>query len=144
MDEQTILEMIGMIADMDNVQICEIEKDGTRIRVEKTGSPIESVADPIPEMSGFASAKNYTPAAPDTTLASPGQVKYARDMINKEFGTNYDRARDFLAHVWELPYNDVPAMDTWDETLTIEMAGAVLDYMENHKRGKRERRESDW
>ena len=65
-------------------------------------------------------------------------------MINKEFGNNYERAKDFLAHVWDLPFNEVPAMDTWERTLTIEMAGAVLDYMENHKRGKRDRRESDW
>ena len=149
MDEQTILEMIGMIADMDNVHICEIEKEGVKIRVEKT--PIKEhksdsliTATPVREdqtneeqLEGFSMARDFTPAPPEETLASPGQVKYARDMIQKEFGEHEHRARDFLAHVWELPIQDVPLMNTWDSTLTRTMAGAILDYMESHKRNSK-------
>ena len=145
MDEQTILEMIGMIADMETIHICEIEKEGVKIRVEKVSAKSDSLIATTPvreekageQLEGFSMARDFTPAPPEETLASPGQVKYARDMMQKEFGENDYRARDFLAHVWELPIQDVPPLDTWDSTLTRSMAGAILDYMESNKRNSK-------
>ena len=145
MDEQTILEMIGMIADMETIHICEIEKEGVKIRVEKVSAKSDSLIATAPvreeqaegQIEGFSMARDFTPTPPEETLASPGQVKYARDMMQKEFGENDYRARDFLAHVWELPIQDVPPLDTWDSTLTRSMAGAILDYMESNKRNSK-------
>ena len=149
MDEQTILEMIGMIADMETIHICEIEKEGVKIRVEKApikehksvslieGAPVREDPAKEEQLEGFSMARDFTPTPPEESLASPGRVKYARDMMQKEFGENDYRARDFLAHVWELPIQDVPPLDTWDSTLTRSMAGAILDYMESNKRNSK-------
>ena len=145
MDEQTILEMIGMIADMETIHICEIEKEGVKIRVEKVSAKSDSLIATTPvrevpdeeQLEGFSMARDFTPTLPEESLASPGQVKYARDMMQKEFGENDYRARDFLAHVWELPIQDVPPLDSWDSTLTRTMAGAILDYMESNKRNSK-------
>ena len=133
-----------MIADMETIHICEIEKEGVKIRVEKVSAKSDSLIATAPvreeqaegQIEGFSMARDFTPTPPEETLASPAKSSMP-DMMQKEFGENDYRARDFLAHVWELPIQDVPPLDTWDSTLTRSMAGAILDYMESNKRNSK-------
>lgn len=66
----------------------------------------------------------------DPSKASTGQIKFARDLLDKVFGSDERAIEDFLAHVWGLPINEVPDIDTWEETLTKDMVGPILDKLE--------------
>ena len=55
-------------------------------------------------------------------LASTKQVKYVRDVMVREFENKDDAMLNYLAHLLELPIFEVPHPESWDETLTIEMA----------------------
>lgn len=60
-------------------------------------------------------------------LASTKQVKYVRDVMTKEFDTDETRLLNYLGHLLELPLIEVPHPDSWDKTLTIEMAEMILN-----------------
>ena len=50
--------------------------------------------------------KNNTPVIGNN--ATPGQIKYARDLIDKGFDGNETNAMDYLAHTLELPLAEIP------------------------------------
>lgn len=80
----------------------------------------------IEEFGGFTTAKEVK----EPGLASHGQVKYAKDLLNKSFSESEIELMDFLAHTLQLPLQDVPHPDTWDETLTRDMAATLLNPLE--------------
>ena len=107
-------------------------KNTTKIITPKATIP-NALKTPVEETL-FTTAADYVEPALDEDIASPGQVKYARDLIQKEFGLDTGKARDVLAHLLELPLSEVPDVDTWDTTLTREMAGVILDTMERKRK----------
>ena len=47
--------------------------------------------------------------------------------------TKDDAMLNYLAHLLELPIFEVPHPESWDETLTIEMAEAILNDWERRQ-----------
>ena len=62
--------------------------------------------------------------------ATPGQIKYARDLIDKVFDGIESNAMDYLAHTLELPLAEIPEPSTWEATLTKEMVGPIIDALD--------------
>ena len=138
MDAATIIELIGMINDMGDIDTVRLQTPEVKLHVTKrTGSlPAKEVNGTKVEQPNFTTANNHETTV-DDNIASFGQVKYARDLMQKEFGTDNNRARDALAHTLEIPLTEVPDIDTWETTLTKEMAGAILDTMESKRKRDR-------
>jgi len=85
--------------------------------------------------------KNNTPAFEQNAMgldkftkvgnnATPGQIKYARDLIDKAFDGIESNAMDYLAHTLELPLAEIPEPSTWEATLTKEMVGPIIDALD--------------
>ena len=85
--------------------------------------------------------KNNTPAFEQNAMgldkftkvgnnATPGQIKYARDLIDKVFDGIESNAMDYLAHTLELPLAEIPEPSTWEATLTKEMVGPIIDALD--------------
>mgnify|MGYP001586985608 CR=1 FL=1 len=74
----------------------------------------------------------------NTNLASAGQIKFARDLIQKNFLNNERDAMDFLAHSLEIPMSDIPEISTWESSLSRDMVGPMIDSLESMwKRNKK-------
>ena len=125
-------DMIKLLDKVDNMSFDEmvIEAEGFTIKVKRqpkvVTSPNRTTANPLEEFGGFATAKEVK----EPGLASHGQVKYARDLLTKSFSDDEAAFMDFLSHTWEILIQDVPHPDTWDETMTREMAALILDPLE--------------
>ena len=116
-----ILEVIDRLKDLDYDEI-EIEGPDFKLALKRS-KPVQYEAPAsIAQMGGFTKAKNTK--APG--LASDGQVKYCRDVMIKEFGTDEKRMYDFLAFVLEATIDEVPLIEDWDAQLTREMAERIL------------------
>ena len=85
--------------------------------------------------------KNNTPAFEQNAMgldkftkvgnnSTPGQIKYARDLIDKVFDGIESNAMDYLAHTLELPLAEIPEPSTWEATLTKEMVGPIIDALD--------------
>jgi len=133
-------DLIEILEKLDTMNFSEIEveQEGMSIKIKRQPKAVKQVTRNSPnaldEFGGFSTAREVK----DPGLASHGQVKYARDLITKSF-TDDDRGMmDFLAHTLEIAIQDVEHPDTWDETMTREMAAVILDPLEKmngiHKR----------
>ena len=132
-----LIEILEKLDTMNFSEI-EVEHDGMSVKIKRQPKAVKQVTrnspNAIDEFGGFSTAREVK----DPGLASHGQVKYARDLIIKSF-TGDDRGMmDFLAHTLEIAIQDVDHPDTWDETMTREMAAIILDPLEKmngiHKR----------
>ena len=72
--------------------------------------------------------KNNTPVIGNN--ATPGQIKYARDLIDKAFDGIESNAMDYLAHTLELPLAEIPEPSTWEATLTKDLVGPIIDALD--------------
>ena len=135
MTREEIIEMMNVVKDLELAKV-KIKTDAYELSIELEGGV--GVPNPILPPAAFQVANEYQPPEPATEegMASPAQVKYARDMVKKEFGNDDSRVREFLAEMMGVMLVEVPSMETWDRTLTREMAGLILDAMEA-KRPKR-------
>lgn len=135
-----MIEVEELLDKVDKMSFTEIEVEVEGISIKMKREPkeaktaVRSTQNVIEEFGGFATAKEVK--APG--LASNGQVKYARDLITKSFSGDDRGMMDFLAHTLEIAIQDVDHPDTWDETMTREMAAVILDPLEKmngiHKR----------
>lgn len=143
MNYNEIIELIEKIDSSANITGVKIKDGDFAIRIRKSPHEIKPIARPtetkvekvveVTQTNDFVTASTLT-ASSDPNIASPGQVKYARDMVGKKFEGNMDASVDWLAHLMEVPLSDVPHPSTWDTTLTKDMAGTILDNLEG-KRG---------
>ena len=122
-----IIELIEKVDKSENISGVKIKDGDFSIRIRR----VPSVTEPektveVTQTNDFVTASTMV-ASLDPNIASPGQVKYARDMVGKKFEGNMDGCVDWLAHLMEVPLTDVPHPSTWDTTLTNEMAGTILD-----------------
>ena len=131
-----LIKIIEKIEAMDSITKISIKSEDLEINIEK--APV-TVARPQPSVT--SSAETKVPAfEPASKKAAPGmasafQVKYARDLISKVFGADDRQALDFLAHTLEVPMNEVPNIDTWDNALTVDMVSAIIDGLQPMYRG---------
>jgi len=124
-----ILELLDKVNEMSFDEI-EIDAEGIMVKVKRQPKVITSQSrqssNPLDEFGGFATAKEVK----DPGLASHGQVKYARDLLTRSFANDEVAYMDFLAHTLELPMQDIAHPDTWDDTMTREMAAVILNPLE--------------
>ena len=107
---------------MRTISKVKIKNEDFELTVEKMGT-IQG----LPPVSSTSKVSN-TMAAPG--MASPAQVKFARDLIRKVFGNDETASLDFLAHTLEILLEEIPDIETWDTSLTIEMVSAIIDALE--------------
>ncbi len=150
MEYKEIIELIEKVNSSTNITGVKIEREGFSIHIRKNTGVVEPIiVEEVTQTNDFVTASTIptspipvppaptststTPISTDTNIASPGQVKYARDMVGKKFEGNMDASVDWLAHLMEVPLADVPHPSTWDTMLTRDMAGVILDNLEGRK-----------
>lgn len=124
-----ILEVIDKLKELD---YDEIILDGPdfklSLRRKSNGSPTVSVS-----QSPARIIDTVVNEVKEPGLASTKQVKYVRDVMVREFDNNDDQLINYLAHLLELPVFEVPHPASWDDTLTVEMAEAILNDWERRQ-----------
>ena len=124
-----ILEVIDKLKELDYDEITIDSPDfKLSLRRSSSGSPMVSVAQAPTRIIDTVVNENKKPG-----LASTKQVKYVRDVMVREFENKDDAMLNYLAHLLELPIFEVPHPESWDETLTIEMAEAILNDWERRQ-----------
>ena len=124
-----ILEVIDKLKELD---YDEITLDGPdfklSLRRKSNGSPTVSVS-----QSPARIIDTVVNEVKEPGLASTKQVKYVRDVMVREFDNNDDQLINYLALLLELPVFEVPHPASWDDTLTVEMAEAILNDWERRQ-----------
>ena len=141
MNAAEILDMIATINELENISEVEIRIGGAKIRVVKG---VGVVAEPLPGFStptlpGSPTVAPATPAAPPAPAfnnqASPAQVKFALDLVNKVGNGNTASVVNGLAHTLEVPVEDILHPDDWATQMTRDHASLYLDVLESqHKK----------
>ncbi len=134
-----LIKIIEKIESMESITRISIKSEDLEIEIEKT--PVTGVR-PISNTSKtneievplFETAAVRKQTAPG--MASAFQVKYARDLMMKIFGTDDRQALDFLAHTLAVPMNEVPEIDSWDTDLTVDMVSSIIDGLQPMYKGK--------
>jgi hypothetical protein len=129
-----ILEVIDKLKELDYDEVT-IDAPEFKLSLKRNGSPIVSPQAPQATRVIDTIVNEDKPAG----LASTKQVKYVRDVMLKEFENNDEPMINYLAHLLELPVFEVPHPDSWDETLTIEMAEAILNDYERRNNIEKKR-----
>tara|TARA_B100000927_G_scaffold290913_1_gene291089 strand:+ start:10355 stop:10750 length:396 start_codon:yes stop_codon:yes gene_type:complete len=129
-----ILEVIDKLKELDYDEVT-IDAPEFKLSLKRNGSPIVSSQAPQATRVIDTIVNEDKPAG----LASTKQVKYVRDVMMKEFENNDEPMINYLAHLLELPVFEVPHPDSWDETLTIEMAEAILNDYERRNNIEKKR-----
>ena len=122
-----LIELLGKLNDM-KFESIEIEEGELRVSIKRSvkKAKVETRAPMLEDLGGFTIGAEVK----EPGLASHGQVKYARDLLLKSFGNDENQMMDFLAHTLEIPIQDTDHPDTWDETMTREMATLILTPLE--------------
>jgi len=129
-----ILEVIDKLKELDYDEVT-IDAPEFKLSLKRNGSQIVSSQAPQATRVIDTIVNEDKPAG----LASTKQVKYVRDVMMKEFENNDEPMINYLAHLLELPVFEVPHPDSWDETLTIEMAEAILNDYERRNNIEKKR-----
>ena len=130
METKEIIKLLEKIQKMEAVKEVEIKKDNFSIKVTKEylrDRPKKSITKAT---DAFNKAAMKEETANDNTIATEGQIKFTRDLMLKVFGTDERSAIDFMAHTLELPMDEIPDIESWETSLTRQMAGVLLDRLE--------------
>lgn len=134
-----IIKIIEKVESMASIAKVSIKSDDLEIKIEKAPVTGARPKTPLPTTNGievpaFEVASARKKSAPG--MASPFQVKYARDLMLKIFGADDRQALDFLAHTLAVPMNEVPDIESWDDTLTVDMVSSIIDGLQPMYKGK--------
>ena len=134
-----IIKIIEKIESMGSITKISIKSEDIEIEIEKspaTGArPQANYSSPHEiEVPGFETASARKQTAPG--MASAFQVKYARDLMLKIFGSDDRQALDFLAHTLAVPMDEVPEIKSWDDALTVDMVSSIIDGLQPMYKGK--------
>ena len=134
-----LIKIIEKIESMKSITKISIKSEDLEIEIEKTpvtgARPISDTSKTTEiEVPLFETAAVRKQTAPG--MASAFQVKYARDLMMKIFGTDDRQALDFLAHTLAVPMNEVPEIDSWDTSLTVDMVSSIIDGLQPMYKGK--------
>ena len=129
MNVEEIKEIIKLIAESDTIGEIKLAVGDVKIKLKKIGNDVVAFSEPTTPTPTFskASTLEIQKKAPEGNIATPGQVKFARDLVEKVFEGDDRAAMDAIAHALELPLSDIPDIDTWDTTLTRDMVGPIID-----------------
>jgi hypothetical protein len=136
-------DVLKVLEEIDNMQtITEVELDFGEVKISVKRSLVADEPASEPEYPAFEKASTSSALSTpmtnqDPNIATPGQIKFARDLVFKVFGNDERAAIDFLAHSLDLPLAEVPEMNTWESTMTKDMVSMILDRLEPMwKRGR--------
>jgi len=134
-----IIKIIEKIESMDSITKISIKSEDLEIKIEKspvTGARLQvnRSSSSETEVPVFETASVKKQTAPG--MASAFQVKYARDLMLKIFGSDDRQALDFLAHTLAVPMNEVPEIESWDTALTVDMVSSIIDGLQPMYKGK--------
>ena len=121
------IEKILTMVEESSLTDVKIKVGDTKIRVKK-GEDNPPLFAKASSLETNVPKKNNTPVIGNN--ATPGQIKYARDLIDKAFDGIESNAMDYLAHTLELPLAEIPEPSTWESTLTKEMVGPIIDALD--------------
>jgi len=134
MEATEILEILGMVNEMENISKVEITMGETpSIVIEKAVSK-----EPAPEAkkvpveasyAGFGSATGYAPE-PATNLATEAQRKYADDLANKLGEGDMMNVVYGLAQALGEVADDILHPSLWKAQMTRDQADAYIDVLE--------------
>ena len=140
MQTKDIMKVLDKIDDMKTITEVELDLGEVKISVKRSLMADEPVSEPVYpafEKASTSSALSTPMENQDPNIATPGQIKFARDLVFKVFGNDERAAIDFLAHSLDLPLAEVPEMNTWETTMTKDMVSMILDRLEPMwKRGR--------
>ena len=143
MDITEVIELMSMVDSMENIEEVAVTLgDNPSVTIKKRTT--NQVATPEgasnqPPFQGFETAKTFVPQ-PASNLATPGQVKFALDLVNKIGNGNTTSVVNGLAHALELPVEDILSPDDWDTQMTRDHASLYLDILEaQHKKMQKQK-----
>ena len=136
-----ILEVIDKLKELDYDEIT-IDSPDFKLCLKREGSPMVSpmasehlVVQEEPATRVIDTIVNEAKAP---GLASTKQVKYVKDVMMKDFEGHEEGMLNYLCHLLEVPLIEVPHPESWEKTLTIEMAEMILnDYERKNNISKR-------
>ena len=139
MQMKDIMELLERIDKMKTITDVEVTFDDTSISVKRVLEVTDSVEEPILPLFAKASAPAAltVPITNDPSIATAGQIKFARDLVAKVFGGDDRAAMEFLAHALQLPLSEVPDIETWEGNMTKDMVSDILDRLEPLWKSKR-------
>lgn len=135
MNAAEILDMIATINELENISEVEIRIGEAKVRVVKGVSQVTEILPGFstPTLPGSPAVSPATPAF--TNQASPAQVKFALDLVNKLGSGNTASVVNGLAHTLEVPVEDILHPDDWATQMTRDHASLYLDVLESqHKK----------
>ena len=132
MKSKEIIEILNTIDELRTITDVNIDIGDISISVKRTLSSSDSVEEPILPVFTKAStpAALAVPMTTDHSIATAGQIKFARDLVGKVFGGDDRAAMEFLAHALQLPLSEVPDINEWDNNLSKDMVSEILDRLE--------------
>ncbi len=129
-----ISEILRLIEELDALDEVRIISGDLDIRVKKAGTKLSPLFTPT---STVATKESKPTPVPTGNNATPGQIKFAKDLVEKVFDNDESAAMDCIAHTLELPLADIPEIETWDTALTRDMVGPIIDTLEKMYRQQR-------
>ena len=143
MELNEVIELMTIVDSMEEIEevtvtfgdnpSVNIKKKTTKGVATKQVATREEVSNQAP-FQGFETAQNYVPQ-PASNLATPGQVKFALDLVNKIGNGNTTSVVNGLAHALESPVEDILHPDEWPTQMTRDHASLYLDILEaQHKK----------
>ena len=132
MKSKEIIEILNTIDELRTITDVDIDFGDITISVKRALAPSDTVVEPILPVFTKASAPaaSTVPVATDHSIATAGQIKFARDLVNKVFSGDDRAAMEFLAHALQLPLSEVPDINEWDNNLSKDMVSEILDRLE--------------
>ena len=126
MNIEEIEKILTMVEESSLIDV-KIKVGDTEIHVRKEGNepPLFTKASSLE-----TNIPKKTNTAPIGSNATSGQIKYARDLVDKVFDGSEVKAMDYLAHTLELPLAEIPEPGTWEVTLTKDMVGPIIDALD--------------
>ncbi len=139
MQMKDIMKLLEKIDEMKTITDVKVTFDDTSISVKRVLEVSDSVEEQIlPSFTkASAPAALTVPITNDPSIATAGQIKFARDLVAKVFGGDDRAAMEFLAHALQLPLSEVPDIETWEGNMTKDMVSDILDRLEPLWKSKR-------
>jgi len=135
MDITEVIELMSMVDSMENIEEVTVTLgDNPCVYIKKrTAAPAQAAKiteSELPQLvSGFETAQTFAPQA-SNNLATPGQVKYGLDLVNKIGNGNTVSVVNGLAHALESTVEDILSPDDWPTQMTRDHASLYIDVLE--------------
>ena len=138
MDITEVIELMSMVDSMENIEEVTVTLgDNPSVTIKKRTTNQVAMPEAVsnqPPLQGFETAQTFAPQTA-SNLATPSQVKFAIDLVNKLGNGNTTSVVNGLAHALELPSEDILHPDEWPTQMTRDHASLYIDILEaQHKK----------